>query len=96
MPLYRLEDIFARLGWDVARSTLCDVTLRCAGFLTPLYDRMCARVRQSIALHTDDTPLTLLSPRRTAHAWVYVGDAANPFTVFDLSVGHTQDAPQPS
>jgi hypothetical protein len=55
---------------------------------------MCARVRQSLALHTDDTPLALLAPRRTAHAWVYVGDAANPYTVFDLSVGHTQDAPQ--
>jgi transposase len=94
LPLYRLEGIFGRLGWDVARSTLCDLTTRCAGVLAPLYDLMCARVRQSLALHTDDTPLTLLGPRRTAHAWVYVGDAANPYTVFDVSVGHTQDAPQ--
>jgi transposase len=94
LPLYRLESIFARLGWEVARSTLCDLTMRCAGVLTPLYGLMCSRVRQSLALHTDDTPLTLLGPRRTAHAWVYVGDAANPYTAFDLSVGHTQDAPQ--
>lgn len=93
LPLYRLESIFARLGWEVARSTLCDLTLRCASVFTPLYQLLCARVLQSLALHTDDTPLTLLAPRRTAHAWVYVGDAANPYTVFDLSVGHSQDAP---
>src|SRR5262249_12543777 len=54
---------------------------------------MCDRVRLSAALHTDDTPVPLLAPRRTAHAWVYVGDAANPYTVFDLSVGRTRDAP---
>lgn len=94
LPLYRLEGIFARLGWEVARSTPCDPAIRCAGVLTPLYRWMGARVRQSLALHTDDTPLTLLAPRRTAHAWVYAGDAAHPYTVFDLSIGHTQDAPQ--
>jgi hypothetical protein len=33
------------------------------------------------------------SPARTAHAWVYVGDAANPYIVFDLSVGRSRDAP---
>ena len=37
--------------------------------------------------------MALLSPRRTAHAWVYVGDGANPYTVFDLSVGRSRDAP---
>src|SRR6478672_7925759 len=47
----------------------------------------------SAALHTDDTPVPLLAPRRTAHAWVYVGDAAHPYTVFDLSVGRSRDAP---
>ena len=28
LPLYRLEGILARLGWDVARSTLCDQMMR--------------------------------------------------------------------
>src|SRR5262249_35903757 len=27
------------------------------------------------------------------HAWVYVGDPDNPYTVFDLSVGRSRDAP---
>jgi transposase len=94
LPLYRLEGILARLGWDVPRSTLCDQMMRCAELLTPLYDLMCRRVRSSFALHADDTPIALLNPRRTAYAWVYVGDQANPYTVFDLSVGRQQEFPE--
>jgi transposase len=94
LPLYRLEGILARLGWDVARSTLCDQMMRCAELLTPLYDLMCRRVRASFALHADDTHIALLNPRRTAYAWVYVGDLANPYTVFDLSAGRQQEFPE--
>jgi transposase len=93
LPLYRQQSILGRLGWEVTRSTLCDQLIACAGVLEPLHRLMCDRVRLSAALHTDDTPVPLLAPRRTAHAWVYVGDAANPYTVFDLSVGHSRDAP---
>ena len=93
LPLYRQESILGRLGWEVTRSTLCDQIIACAGVLEPLYRLMCDRVRRSAALHADDTSVVLLAPRRTAHAWVYVGDAANPYTVFDLSVGRSGDAP---
>lgn len=93
LPLYRQESVLGRLGWGVTRSTLCDQILACAVVLDPLYRLMCERVRLSAALHTDDTPVTLLAPRRTAHAWVYVGDADNPYTVFDLSFGRSRDAP---
>jgi transposase len=93
VPLYRQESILARLGWEVTRSTLCDQILACAGVLEPLYRLLCDRVRASASLHADDTPVALLAPRRTAHAWVYAGDADNPYTVFDLSVGRSRDAP---
>jgi transposase len=93
LPLYRQESILGRLGWEVTRSTLCDQIMAGASVLAPLYRLMCACVRESAALHADDTSVVLLSPRRTAHAWVYVGDAANPYTVFDLSVGRSGDAP---
>lgn len=93
LPLYRLEGILGRLGWDVSRSTLCDQMMACAGVLAPLYRRMCQRVRESFALHADDTSIPLLHPRRTAHAWVYVGDTLNPYTVFDLTHGRQQEFP---
>jgi transposase len=93
LPLYRQVTILARLGWNVTRSTLCDQLIACASVLEPLYRLMCDRVRLSASLHTDDTSVPLLAPRRTAHAWAYVGDTANPYTVFDLSVGRSRDAP---
>jgi transposase len=94
LPLYRLESILGRLGWDVSRSTLCDQVMACAGVLRPLYELMRARVKTSFAVHADDTHVTLLDPHRTAYAWVYVGNALNPYTVFDLTAGRQQEFPE--
>jgi transposase len=94
LPLNRQESILARHGWDVCRSTLCDHLQRCGVLLTPLYDLMHRRLLQSFAIHADDTPLVLLRPRRTAFAWVYLGDARNPYTLFDLTAGRSQTFPQ--
>jgi hypothetical protein len=94
LPLHRQESILARHGWDVCRSTLCDHLKKCGELLTPLYDLMHRRLLQSFAVHADDTPLVLLRPRRTAFAWVYLGDAANPYTLFDLTAGRRQEFPQ--
>lgn len=93
LPLYRLEGMLTRQGWPVSRTTLCDQVMGSAIVLTPLYELMCSRVRLSAALHTDDSPVTLLDPLRKAYTWVYVGDQAHPFTVFDLSPGRQQDHP---
>ncbi len=94
LPLHRQEAILARYGWDVRRSTLCDHLRKCGELLTPLYELMRQRLLQSFAIHADDTPLVLLRPRRTAYAWVYLGDAANPYTLFDLTAGRRQEFPQ--
>ena len=94
LPLHRQEAILARHGWEVRRSTLCDHLRTCGELLTPLYDLMRRRLLRSFALHADDTPLVLLRPRRTAYAWVYLGDAANPYTLFDLTAGRRQEFPQ--
>ena len=94
LPLHRQESILARHGWDVRRSTLCDHLRKCGELLTPLYDLMRQRLLRSFAVHADDTPLVLLRPRRTAFAWVYLGDAANPYTLFDLTAGRRQNFPQ--
>jgi transposase len=55
---------------------------------------MAARVKASHAIHADETPVTVLRPRRAAYAWVYVGDAANPYTVFDLTAGRGREYPE--
>jgi len=93
-PLHRQENIPARHGWDVRRSTLCDRLRKCGELLTPLYDAMQRRLLQSFATHADETPLLLLRPRRTAYAWVYLGDAQNPYTLFEFTGVRSQTFPQ--
>ena len=94
LPLHRQEGILTRQGWDVRRSTMCDHLRTCGELLTPLYDLMRQRLLRSFAIHADDTPLVLLRPRRAAYAWVYLGDDANPYTLFDLTAGRSQTFPQ--
>ena len=92
-PLNRQEQIFARQGWPVSRTRLCDLIARCATLLDPVYRLMIARVKRSFAIHADDSPVQVLKPDRTAYAWLTLGDAANPYTVFDFTAGRGEQYP---
>jgi len=97
LPLYRLENIFARQQVQVARSTLC-AWMRTAGELVkPLVALMTARVKQSQVIHTDDTTVPIQSPGqkqcRQGRIWCYLGDAANPYTVYDYTPSRKRDGP---
>ncbi len=98
LPLYRLERILGRHGVDLSRSTMCDWLAGCAGVLRPVYDAMCERVRLSKVVHTDDTPVPVRDPARsrtrTGRIWVYLGDAKNPYTVYDATPSRSRDGPQ--
>ena len=94
LPLHRPGTVLAREGWAVPRATPCDY-LRAGGrVLAPLYRVTADRVRMSYATHAADTPVTLLRPRRRAYAWAYVGDAANPYAVFDRTAGRRKVFPE--
>jgi len=75
LPLYRLEDVFARSGVELSRSTLCRWAMQAAAILEPVYQTMVGRVRASESIHIDDTPVPVLDaslPKtRTARFWVY-------------------------
>ncbi len=94
LPLHRQTAILARDGWPVPRSTLCDHLRACGRLLAPLHRRMADRVKASYAIHADETPVTLLRPKRAAYAWVYLGDSRNPYTVFDVTAGRGRDHPE--
>lgn len=98
LPLYRLEGILARQGVALSRSTMCDWLAGCAEVLRPIYDAMCVRVRQSKVIHTDDTPVPVLDRTRdrtrTGRIWVYLGDANNPYLVYDATPSRSRDGPQ--
>jgi transposase len=97
LPLYRLEDIFARHGVELSRATLCGWMAASAELLTPLYDLMVRRVLLSAVIHTDDTPVPVLDrklPRtRKGRFWVYIGDVRHPYVVYDYTPRHTRDGP---
>jgi transposase len=98
LPLYRLEDIYARHGVELSRATLCGWMARSAELLTPLYDLMVKRVLLSIVVHTDDTTVPVLDPTlpktRTGRFWVYIGDIRNPYVVYDYTPRRTRDGPE--
>ena len=63
--------------------------------MEPLYQLLAERVRASHVVATDDTILPLLQKGKTAKArmWVYVGDASQPYNVFDFTLDRSRDGP---
>jgi transposase len=96
LPLYRLEEIFARQGFEIARATQSVWCGAVADLVEPLYQRMAGRVRASHVVATDDTVLPMLSVGKTqsARMWVYVGDPEHPYNVFDFTLNRGRDGPQ--
>lgn len=66
LPLYRQNEILARMGADIPRSTLADWCGRSMRILQPVIDRIEASVLGSDILHADDTPIRVLAPERRA------------------------------
>lgn len=97
LPLYRLERIFERQQVHVARSTTCAWMAAAGELVKPLVELMIARVRSSQVIHTDDTPVPIQSPGqkqcRQGRIWCYLGDAANPYTVYDYTPSRQRDGP---
>ena len=96
LPLYRLEDIFERQGFEISRATQSVWCGDVADLVEPLHRRMAERVRESHVVATDDTVLPMQSPGKTQQArmWVYVGDANNPYNVFDFTLNRRRDGPK--
>jgi transposase len=96
LPLYRLEDIFQRQGFEISRATQAVWCGDVADLVEPLYGYMAERVRASHVVATDDTIMPMQSKGKTANArmWVYVGDGANPYNVFAFTLDRGRDGPK--
>jgi transposase len=60
LPLYRPQDVLARHGIFLSRSTLCGWLAQCAVVLRPLVELMRQRVVQSPVINADETPVRVL------------------------------------
>lgn len=94
LPLHRLENIFKRHGYPIARSTMCDWIDVCAALLAPIVMRMWELVMQSWVLHTDDTTVPIqdreLERVRKGRLWTYCGDVEHPFILYEYSPDHSE------
>jgi hypothetical protein len=73
LPLYQIEQIAARQGVPLARSTLAQWIGRIGVALQPLANRLGELLRQRTCLHADETPVRQLDPgsgtTRQAYLW---------------------------
>jgi transposase len=97
LPTYRQQDILARHGFFVARSTLCDWLAQCAQGLEPLVELMLERALMSQVMNADETPVSVLDPTRdstrTGYFWVYVGSSSFPYTIYDYRDSRSRGGP---
>jgi len=95
LPLYRIERILERQGFEIARSTQSVWCGDVADLLRPLHALMVERVLASHIVGTDDTIMPMQHPGHAARArmWVYLGDAHNPYNVFDFTLNRGRDGP---
>ncbi len=84
LPLYRLNEIFARMGADIPDTTLVDWCGRAMKTLQPVIELIGKEVMACGLLHADDTPIRVLDRSqkdkglgkgvKQGRIWVYVRD----------------------
>ena len=84
VPLYRQNEIFARMGADIPDTTMVDWCGGAMKTLVPLIEKIEAEIMASDLLHADDTPIRVLDRSRKdrglgkgvkqGRIWVYVRD----------------------
>jgi transposase len=96
LPLYRLEQIAARNGVILSRSTLADWVGRLGVALAPLAERLAWHLLQRDSLHADETPVPQLDPgngkTKKAYLWAYRSNDLQPgskIIVFDYQAGRS-------
>ncbi len=68
LPLYRQEQIAARVGVDLPRQKLCRWVEQSALLLRTIYDRLREGILASGYVQVDETPVKVLDPDRGGHA----------------------------
>ena len=93
IPYYRQEQINARTGVRIPRSTLAAWGGQTGAQLMPLHEAHRAFVLASRIVHADETPISLLDPgagkTKKAYMWAYARGAfePEPGVVFDFCAG---------
>lgn len=98
LPLYRQQQRWQRLGYELTRSTLWDWVGHCAARLKPIVEAMAtAYLLRAPKIHTDDTPVPVLAKGKThkGRLWVYVSGSSTspPCAIYPYSATRQQAIP---
>ena len=88
LPLYRITQIYERLGGPISRSTLSDWVMKCGALLKPITDFMLDEILKSHHIFTDDTGVPVQNGKgklKKGTLWVYLGDEDYQYCVFKYS-----------
>ncbi len=100
LPLYRQEEIYARSGVHIARSSMAQWIGICGVRLKPLADALQAFILSHAVVHADETSVSLLAPGRgktkKAYVWVYrtTNFVAQRAVLFDFCASRGGEHPQ--
>lgn len=102
VPLYRLEQEFARYEVNVSRQVMANWVIRGSErYLSLLYDRMHQKLYDSKILHSDETPVNVIKDGRPAgsksYMWVYrTGQAGGtpPAVLYEYQKTRKSDHPR--
>ena len=100
LPLYRQEEIYARSGVHIARSSMAQWIGICGVRLAPLAAALKAHILAQPVVHADETPVSLLAPgkgkTKKAYVWVYrtTNFAAQRAVYFDFTPGRGGEHPR--
>jgi len=95
LPLHRQSEIYARLGVNLATSTLAEWVGACGVKLQPLIDALKARLLKRSVMHADETPMPTLQPglgkTHRSYLWAYGTTSydPDPIVVYDFSAGRS-------
>lgn len=100
LPLYRQQEIYARSGVHLARSSMAQWVGICGVRLAPLANALRQHILGHGVIHADETPVALLAPgrgkTRRAYVWVYrtTSFAAQQAVWFDFCTGRGGEHPR--
>lgn len=100
LPFYRQNEIYARSGVHIPRSSMAQWSGICGVRLAPLAKALCEHVLTHSVIHADETPVSLLAPGKgkthRAYVWVYrtTDFAAQPGVWFDFCTGRAGEHPR--
>ena len=100
LPLYRQEEIYARSGVHIPRSSMAQWVGLCGVRLAPLAAALREHILGHSVIHADETPVSLLAPgrgkTRRAYMWVYrtTDYVAQRAVLFDFTTGRGGEHPR--